>query len=558
MLLVVAFALAVYGPALDIPFLGDDYVFLAKTRAAHFLDLWSFANTDFGWYRPWSREMHFWLVQHLAGANVIAFRSMSLLLWLCGLLAYRLYLREFMSPRASSLATLGAAALALWAPPLLWISGSQDLWMVVLAMLALLLFARRRGGWALLPYALALLSKETAVVVPVIAAGHARIVDGDRIPAVIKRVLPIALVTVVWFFVHPVLRHRLGAQSLVAYSAEPHPAAAGIAGKTLLSVINASAFGQPLDWDAFAPWRTGLGALLLVLACLLALRAPAGEAGTGSRGTDTARALRFGAWWAVAGWLPLFQRSIGWHAYYGCIGALGAWAVLGGWFAGRPRLAAPALALLAILHGVSGATRSWDWGSEWYQRRAGHLLGLIRRQLLASHPTMRPHSRLYFGSIPNNIGLVAGQSPAVRVWYGDSTLEAGFYSYYEPRAPGEPRGPDLFFSFDTTSGLREVRTGPEDVMLESRLDPGWAEAHEKLAVLFVEHGNFRAAAEEFEKIARLQGRPDALMFEAVCLEHCDEPARADSLFRLAAERTGRPNADITTWAARLRATLPHR
>jgi hypothetical protein len=51
---------------------------------------------------------------------------------------------------------------------------------------------------------------------------------------------------------------------------------------------------------------------------------------------------------------------------------------------------------------------------------------------------------VYFGSIPNNIGLIAGQSPALRVWYSDATLEAGFYSSYQPRGEGEPSGLDLF------------------------------------------------------------------------------------------------------------------
>src|SRR6266508_5899859 len=150
-LLIVAFALVLYGPALAIPFLGDDYVFLDKTRWARFPELWSFANTNFGWYRPWSRELHFWLLQRLAGPSELVFRCASLLLWLGGLFAFMLVAREVASRRAALVATMGAAALALWAGPLLWISGSQDLWMLSLAMLALLLFSRGHDRWALLP-----------------------------------------------------------------------------------------------------------------------------------------------------------------------------------------------------------------------------------------------------------------------------------------------------------------------------------------------------------------------------------------------------------------------
>jgi hypothetical protein len=207
---------------------------------------------------------------------------------------------------------------------------------------------------------------------------------------------------------------------------------------------------------------------------------------------------------------------------------------------------------------VTGASRSWDWGSEWYQRRAGNLLALVRTQLRERHPTLPRYSRLYFGDIPNNIGLVAGESPAVRVWYGDTTLQAGFYSYYTPRPPQRPAGPDLFFHFDTTMGLQEVRTGPEDVHRAAQLDPGWESKHRSLAILLASHGSPREAAEEYEKLAELPKRPEALMFAAVCREFAGEQARADSLYVVAGRRIGQPPTRIAEWAAQLRATLPRR
>src|SRR5262249_5573760 len=60
----VVFAACAYGPILRVPFIGDDYVFLDRTRDATIADLWSPRNTDFGWYRPWSREAHFFVLQH--------------------------------------------------------------------------------------------------------------------------------------------------------------------------------------------------------------------------------------------------------------------------------------------------------------------------------------------------------------------------------------------------------------------------------------------------------------------------------------------------------------
>jgi hypothetical protein len=163
---------------------------------------------------------------------------------------------------------------------------------------------------------------------------------------------------------------------------------------------------------------------------------------------------------------------------------------------------------------------------------------------------------VYFGNIPNNIGLVAGSSPAVRVWYRDTTLRAGFYSYYRPRTPAQPAGPDLFFHFDSTSGIEEVRLGPEDVPRAALLNPGWERNHEALAVLLLRAGDFVRAAAEFEKLAQLPTRPDAIMFEAIAREAAGDSARAQMLEKAAGVRTGLSPAQIATWAGRLRATMP--
>jgi hypothetical protein len=66
---IVLFGLIIYGPDLPLPFIGDDYVFLDHTMNARFQDLWSRDHIDFGWYRPWSREFHFWSLSRMAGLS---------------------------------------------------------------------------------------------------------------------------------------------------------------------------------------------------------------------------------------------------------------------------------------------------------------------------------------------------------------------------------------------------------------------------------------------------------------------------------------------------------
>jgi len=103
---------------------------------------------------------------------------------------------------------------------------------------------------------------------------------------------------------------------------------------------------------------------------------------------------------------------------------------------------------LAALGAGRAATPSQDWGEAAYQRRAGAFVAQIRSRMFALAPKPEPHSRLWFVRLPNNVGFLAGTGPAVRVWYGDPTLQAGYYSAFQPRAANEPPGPDRFFRMD--------------------------------------------------------------------------------------------------------------
>ena len=63
----------------------------------------------------------------------MAFRLVGFGLWLATLLLYRRFIATLMSPAASLVAALGVASLALWGTPLMWVSGSQDLWVATKA-----------------------------------------------------------------------------------------------------------------------------------------------------------------------------------------------------------------------------------------------------------------------------------------------------------------------------------------------------------------------------------------------------------------------------------------
>jgi hypothetical protein len=60
---------------LAVSFVGDDYFFLGKTRDASFLSLWEPRGLVSNFYRPWSRELHYWALQHLCGDRVAGWHA---------------------------------------------------------------------------------------------------------------------------------------------------------------------------------------------------------------------------------------------------------------------------------------------------------------------------------------------------------------------------------------------------------------------------------------------------------------------------------------------------
>jgi hypothetical protein len=339
---------------------------------------------------------------------------------------------------------------------------------------------------------------------------------------------------------------------------ETRPGIAVVLLKTVLSVINCDAVPRPSEVSSGYVVRTIISALVLAGGLYATLRSDATRDVAKGQPRDFTGAHKFAVAWAILAWLPLVLPSIAWHAYYGCLGALGAWFAVALWLRQFPSTAVGLVVVLCILRGAQASTPSWNWGDEWYQRRAGNLLESIRRDLIRLHPTLPSHSRVFFGHIPNNIGLIAGQSPALRVWYRDSTLQAGFYSSYAPRVGSARNGTDYFFRFDSLDGMVEVRKGPENIEEGKQANPDWEADHEKLAMLFLSNGDVPGAAVEFEKLSRLPERADAASYAAVCYLVLGDSIRADSLAGASAIRLGLSRAEMEQRLAALRASMPGR
>jgi len=521
-----------YGDALSMAFINDDYIFLDKTRAASFVSLWAPRALAFHWYRPWSRELHYWVLQHLFGTRETPFHVASWLLALAALGGYYALARRLAGATVAVIAVVGTAALAAWGVPLVWIAGVQDLWMLVFALAFLLAVSAGSRALASGALILALLSKEAAAMLPLIAVAHRHLVDRKSWGETLRWALPWFAIVGVWAAFHPVLGGRLWRPFEAPLEPGLHPALGSIALRTLGVPFNLDAIPAPESGWARALARAAPGALLLAM--LVAWGARARRAPPPAE-----RAARFGLAWAVVGWTPLLMPTLGWHAYYALLGALGAWLALAALLARRPPLAVALVAGLALLRGARADTPSRDWGSEWYQRRAASFIDFMRADLRRKAPAPPPHSRFYFVRVPSNVGFLAGNGPALRVWYGDSTLVGGYYPTFRARAPHDPRGPDRFFRFDSAAGWVGVRAGAEDVVAARRENPRWGVDHQVLAATLASGGAWAEAAAEYEKLAAADSlRVDFAYNAGVCYETLGDTLRAATWYARAAALPG--------------------
>jgi hypothetical protein len=501
--LLAAFLVTQYGYAWRVPFINDDFVLLDATRGAAFGSLWVPNSVIWLFYRPWSRELHYWTLQGLFGPRPAPFHLASFALWLALMGLYWALARRLAGARGAAVSTAGVAALAAWGLPLVWVAGVQELWMMTLAVGALHAFERGRTGAATALFLLALLSKETAALLPGVAFVLAWRVRGEPASRAAWRTAPLLAVAAAWGALHPLLGGRLWHRAGPVHPPVVPESAAGVAVRTLLATVNLDRVPRP---------ETGWGGPLLLgavgVVCLVGLAAwPLLSAGAArprweGRGVRPGRGLAaLGVAWAAAGWLPLFMPGVGWHAYYGLFGMLGAWLLLGGRLARRPALALGVVAALALLRPLQAATVSRDGGDEWYQRRAAEFLDFMRRDLLAKVPAVAPHARLYFVDVPSSVGFLQGSGPALRVWYREPTVSGGLFSQYRSRPSGAPAGPDRFFRYDSVAGWVEVHRGPEDLAKARADDRLWRQDHERLAIALSRGGEWPGTVAEYAKLA---------------------------------------------------------
>lgn len=151
-------------------FIGDDHLFLAFARHAA-QPFAAFLTDRHGgeYYRPLPM-MVWWLLGRL-GAGALPFALLGLVLHATTALLVAELLRALGRPKVVAWT---AAALMAWAPEnleaALWFAASTDLLATTFVLASLVLLLRGRGWWAALAALAAFVSKESAYVLPVLAA----------------------------------------------------------------------------------------------------------------------------------------------------------------------------------------------------------------------------------------------------------------------------------------------------------------------------------------------------------------------------------------------------
>ena len=466
------------GGALRLPFFADDYFFLDSVRHRSLLAALVSPDALGNFVRPVSRQLYWWAVS-VTGASPLVAHAINLALFLAILALLFAVVRRLASTRAAAIAAGLLAVHYAIDIPVRWASGSQDLLAAAGGLAALWLFLR---GWrfasagALL---LALLSKETVVLAPAVAALAARRA-GEPWRRTISRAWPLAAAVAIW---------------AAFWRVSMRPSAVGQLSAGPLSVLAALAhLGQVLigvEWRAGESLVPRISIVFLAPLALTACAAliafqtprrpkPVADHASASRHAQSSPApapavipspravLAVGIVWMIAGALPVTAVAPIWSNYYYLFALCGAGLVAGALLA-RTRAAIAVAVLVALALGSEVgrkldefATAPGAWTIESHLTRyyidrgmahAGRYLASLRRQ----RPDLPPRSVIFFAEIPAQLGWQAADGPLVRWAYRDSSLRSYYLSGFTyARASRRP----LFVFQASGDTLRDITSHP--------------------------------------------------------------------------------------------------
>lgn len=480
----------VWWPAFRFPYVRDDWFSLSLVHDLSLDGLLRFLSFPHQqWFRPLGTA-YLWLNYQLFGFDSAGFHAFDLLLHACSsLLVVGVALRLGAGFWASWAAGfLYAAAVTVQLDPLLWASGIYDLGGSVFFFLSLWLFLGNRNAAALFAFIIALLFKESTVVLPVVLLAHVLFMGQGRESAAhlrsgIGRLLGFGLITVVYVF------YVMNTRGVPFARPEDHPYQMSTLGMHLWENLTHYA---TWSFEAVAPFvprfseahAVTIGTALILASSAILIASLARNRNPEHPGAEaTSRlGLFLGSWWLI-GLLPALLLSNHLYRYYliyslpavliglSCLAQAMGKRALGTQRGGHAVLA---LGVAACILG-SGAyfwNRAAEGNAQQYTFGTNSLIAMattvkqVRGGLDRMHPTLPTGSHLVFlGLQPWAFGYRAGPS----LWYADKTLEVYAPSelgrdttglYFKNASPRRYLDPDRTFFFTLRDG-ELVETQPK-------------------------------------------------------------------------------------------------
>lgn len=463
--------------ALGSGFLNDDYFFLEDARTRSLVESLADPRGLANYFRPLSRQVWFELLTAWGGGSPIVFHAAQFALYALAIVLLVDLLRAFVRGPGAIVGALYFATLPLQRVNLTWTSCSQDLLALTGVLGAFALHRRGRPGGALACATVAMLSKESALPLPLAIAAWEWLVRGQRPGAAVRRASPYLLPALAWLAGTIAFRTRTAAAfGPVRFEPDFAPATLAHFGQTLLGLEHPAGFLESLL--RVAP---SLGAFVLLAPVALAWPRTAGEPAAESPSRPAA--VRFAIVWMLAFALVTAPVAYYWSSYHYTLAAVGG-ALLVAVLAARATalvwVAAVAGAL--VWHAAGAGTRSfavredaWSWTSHlspWYFERGAVLTAQMRRELRRLVPAPAPETRFFFAILPPWAGFQMGNGPLLRDLYRDPTIESYFYSQFSQETAGDRPCEFLYWDgerFDRlwpTSADRYFQVGTDLLLLD--------------------------------------------------------------------------------------------
>jgi len=432
-------------PLLRLGYFWDDFLFLTGGRdgggPARFLRL----EAGEAFYRPVSQGLYYLVLRAVDPANGFVGHAVNLAALLAAMALLVAVVSDLAGLRAGMLTGLVFAASGSLPSLVAWVSCGQDLFAILFTLAALWLRNRERHWPAIACIAIAMLCKETAAIaLPLLASWDS--VAGRKTDKWTIRILPYAVLGLVWIAIHPGIRALAGhgfASGATGYVGIEHP---GHWGKYILRYLMTLA---NLPAVGFAtPWPDDLSAVTLIALAILVIAVNAYGSGPmpGSR-ADRARALHRVAWLGfLIGAPTLLLPTIlvrHWAPYYASFPAVGVALAAGPWLSCRSKPFVIVFLSFFTLSGVwcRGITSAEEpvW-SESVFKDAAHAAATVRDRFRIVFPRIPSESQVVLsvgatGALGIGGTLIAYQ--ALRAWYGDSTIRTVSTLQRDPGAETE-------------------------------------------------------------------------------------------------------------------------